>query len=561
MRKFLAAAAMLLLGACAAPMATRQAAEPVTVGIIAMNDFHGALEEPSAPVQVSDGSGGVAEVKAGGVARLASAIDSLRAKYPFHAVVSAGDLVSGSPITSSLFLDEPTIGAMNRIGIDFNAVGNHEFDRGQKELLRIQNGGCEQHTLRTPCAVESDFAGADFKFLAASTYTRNGATLLPASAVKRFGEGERQVTVGFIGLTLKDTSALVPGQGIEGLTFGDEADAINREATVLRDQGADAIVVMIHQGGTPTGSSDANGCEGFDGAILPILARLDPRVDVVVSGHTHQAYVCERGDLGTSGPMLLTSAGFYGRLVTDITLKIDPAANRVVSAEARNLVVDRAVFPERSDIAEYVGIYARAVEGQKDRVVGKLSAGAPRPLDGMGGALGNLIADAQLAATRGAGAQIALTNPFGIRDQLVPGDDGAITFGQIYAVQPFFNTLVTFTLTGAELKSALEQGIGGGERLQLLAPSAGFSYNFDLSRRPGDRITALALDGRPIAPDAEYRITTNSFLAGGKDGFTVFLEGRDAVTGGSDLDALEDWIGAVDLRQLPEEQRVTGTLR
>jgi 5'-nucleotidase len=174
----------------------------------------------------------------------------------------------------------------------------------------------------------------------------------------------------------------------------------------------------------------------------------------------------------------------------------------------------------------------------------------------LGGPLGNLIADAQLAATRGAGARIAFTNPFGIRDQLMPAESLAITFGQIYAVQPFFNTLVTTTLTGAQIKAVLEQGVDDEGPRQLLAPSAGFSYHFDPSRPAGERITRMTLDGKPVAPQAEYRVTTNSFLAGGKDGFTVFLDGSDPVSGEGDLDALEDWIGGVPLRELPQEERV-----
>ena len=561
MRRFVALISICLLAGCVAPIALRQSAGPVTVGIIAFNDFHGALEGPSAPVAVPDGKGAVRKAPAGGVARLATAIDVLRGKYAFNAVVSAGDLISGSPITSSLFLDEPTIGAMNRIGLDFNAVGNHEFDSGRKELLRMQHGGCDKHTLRIPCGVEPNFSGAKFRFLAASTFTGDGSTLFPATGIKRFGEGNRRVSVGFIGLTLKGTADLVPGEAVEGLSFGDEADAINAAVPVLKSQGADAILVLIHQGASAGGAPDPDGCENLTGAILPILSRLDRRVDVVVSGHTHEAYVCETADLAHTGPLLLTSASYYGRLVTDIALTIDPATSRVVAAQARNVVVDRATFTERSDIADYVHIHASAVEGQKARSIGKLSGTAPRPGGGLGGALGNLIADAQLAATRGAGAQIAFTNPFGIRDELVPAGEGDVTFGQIYAVQPFFNTLVTKTLTGAELKAALEQGLESDGPEQLLAPSAGFSYRFDRSRPEGERITQMILDGRPISAQGQYRVTTNSFLAGGKDGFAVFLEGRDAVTGGSDLDALEDWIGSVAIRTLPEEQRVTEALR
>ncbi len=542
-----------LLAGCAGPIATREPAGTVTIGIIAINDFHGALEAPSAPVETGDGK----SVRAGGAARLATAIDTLRGKYPYHAVVSAGDLISASPITSSLFLDEPTIGAMNRIGLEFNAVGNHEFDRGRDELLRMQNGGCDRHTLREPCRIEPDFPGADFRFLSASTFTADGSTLFPATAIKRFGQGDRQVSVGFIGLTLQGTGTLVSADGIEGLRFGDEADAINAAVPKLKAQGADAVVVLIHQGGIPAATGDPDSCDGLSGPILPILARLDRRVDIVVSGHTHQAYVCDRSDLGPQAPLLLTSAGYFGRLVTDIALTIDPAADRVVAAKATNVIVERTALAERADIAAYVQLYAEAVEGQKQRRIGRLSAPAPHPAGGIGGPLGNLIADAQLAATRGAGARIAFTNPFGIRNPLEPAADGTVTFGQIYAAQPFSNTLVTKTLTGAELKAVLEQGLADASKRQFLAPSAGFAYSADFSRPVGDQITAMNLDGEAIDAAAEYRVTTNSFLAGDKDGFTIFLKGRDIVTGGSDLDALEDWIGSVDMRVLPDEQRVT----
>jgi 5'-nucleotidase len=551
---------VLLLAGCAAPMASQQSAGPVTVGIIAINDFHGNIEPPRAPVAAPDGRGGTIELQAGGAAWLASAIDRLRTKYEYHAVVSAGDLISGSPIASSLFLDEPTIGVMNRIGLDFNAVGNHEFDRGRKELVRMQRGGCEKLTLREPCQVEPAFAGSTFQFLSASTFTEDGATLFPATGIRRFGEGKRQVTVGFIGLTLKETATLVSEEGTKGLAFGDEAEAINAASAMLKSDGADAVIVLIHQGGHPSVALDPNGCEGLDGAILPILSHLDPGVDVVVSGHTHQAYVCQRSDLGEDGPLLLTSAGFYGRLVTDITLSIDPAANRLLAAQATNVIVDRKAYREQSDIAAYVQLYASAVEGQKQRVIGKLTTGAPRPQGRMGGPLGNLIADAQLAATRGAGARIALTNPLGIRGGLVPAQDGAVTFSQIFAVQPFYNTLVTKTLTGKELKAVLEQGLDSEGPEQLLAPSAGFSYGFNREQSDGERITRMMLDGEPISPDTPYRVTTNSFLAGGRDGFTIFAQGRSVVTGGSDLDALEDWIGGTSIRALPQDQRVTGVL-
>ena len=575
-------AALLLTSACAAPMASRQGpAEPVTVGIIGINDFHGALEPPKQSVFVDNGTptagqpaSGVVGVPAGGAAWLASAIDQVRAKYPNHAVVSAGDMISASQIASSLYLDEPTIGVMNRIGVDFNAVGNHEFDRGREELLRMQSGGCVQHTARKPCQIEP-FKGADFKYLAASTKTENGGTLFPATGLKSFGEGKRRVTVGFIGLTLKGTTELVSPDGIKGLTFADEADTINAAVPVLKAQGADAVVVLIHQGGKTADYTDGHDCSGFKGDITAILDRVDPRVDVVVSGHTHWSYVCDYGRMNPARPFLLTSAGVYGELVSDITLKIDPATHRVVDKRAVNVIVQSEPytasrghvpnsdlvprFAPRADIAAYVSRYVEAARQFAERPVGKLSGPATRREIGdvdYGGPLAALIADAQLAATQGAGAQISFMNAFGVRAPIVPGADGNVTFGMIYATQPFNNQLVTMTISGAELKLLLEQSFIDTGPEQFLTPSAGFTYTVDRAAPAGARISAMLLNGKPIDPATDYRVSVSDFLSNGGDGFSVFARQRDKVRGAVDIDALEAWLKAVPPRAVPTERRV-----
>ncbi|HQD99619.1 MAG TPA: bifunctional metallophosphatase/5'-nucleotidase [Novosphingobium sp.] len=577
--RLLPAAALLpLLAACAGQGGVRSsiADGPVTVGIVALNDFHGALEPPKTAVLVPDGAGGTRPVPAGGAAFLASAVDSVRAKYPNHVTVAAGDLTGASQIASSLFLDEPAIGVLNRIGLDFNAVGNHEFDQGTEELLRKQTGGCGQHTSRKPCQIEQ-FKGAKFRYLAASTFRADGSTLFPATAMRSFGKGRRKVQVGFIGLTLKGTTDLVTPEGIRGLTFGDEAEAINAAVPRLRKAGADAVVVMIHQGGYTSGIPDPGACQNLTGEILPILKRLGPGVDVVVSGHTHWSYVCDYGQIDPAKPILLTSAGVYGQLLTDITLEIDPRARKVVAKRARNVVVqsdpyvsprgpvnqaaDLPRFAPRADVAAYVGTYAEAAKAYSLRPVGKLSGPAVRAsvggLNNQGGSLGNLIADAQLAASAGAGAQIAFMNPFGIRTPLNPAADGTLTFGDIYACQPFNNTLITQSLTGAELKAVLEQGFDDNGPLQVLSPSAGFAFRFDLSRPVGNRVVEMVLNGQPIDPAANYRVTTNSFLANGGDSFSLFARQREAVTGMSDLDALEAWLKSVPPRQVPAEVRAS----
>lgn len=560
----------LALTACATVPAEPLA--PVEIGIAAINDFHGSLEPPKASVTVPDGAGGTLAVPAGGAAWLASAVEQVRAKYPYHLTVGAGDLTGASQLASSIYLDEPTVGVLNRIGLDMTAVGNHEFDRGTKELSRLQNGGCEKNTQREPCALER-FAGANYRYLAANVRGEDGKTLFAGTQLRTFGEGRRAVAVGLVGLTLEDTKNLVSPHGTDGFTFEDEATTINTAVAQLKGQGADAIVVLIHQG-IRTDPQLPETCESTSGDLAPILAKLDPRVDIVISGHTHWAYVCEWPSQDPTKKFLLTSAGVYGKLVTDIRMLVDPASGRVVSREAHQVVVQSEAyqgsrgpvelsnklprFAPDPEVAEYVGRYVAASAEFSARPIGKLSGPAAKERADKGGPLGNLIADAQLAATRSAGAQIALMNPAGIRTTLVPETDGAVTFGMVFRVQPFGNTLVTMTLTGAELKAILEQGMDDTQPKQWLAPSAGFTYATDLTRPIGQRVTAMTLDGRPIDPAAKYRVTANNFLADGGDSFLLFQQAAEKVIGMDDLAALESWIAAVPLRQVPEEQRVSG---
>lgn len=569
-----------LLSGCAAPQAGGAMVVPppphvgpVEVAVLAFNDFHGNLEPPRQSVGMPDGQGGTVQVPAGGAAWLASALDSLRVKHPNSLTVAAGDLISASPLASSLFLDEPSVETLSRIGLDYAAVGNHEFDRGTRELLRMQTGGCEKQTVREPCQLER-FSGARYHYLAASTLTASGAPLFPASAIRTFGTGASQVKVGVIGLTLKGTPMLVNPAGIAEVTFADEADTINAEVPKLKAEGADAIVVLIHQGGKQTGALDPNGCNGFVGDIQPILARMSPEVDVVVSGHTHADYICELPASDPTRKVLLTSAGLYGKELTEITLTIDPAAHRVTARSARNLIVQSQPFNSakgpvalsplvpayapRADIAAYVQRYVDAAKSFATRPVGKLSGPADRgeaPAGSTGGPLAHLIADAQLAATRSAGAQIAFMNPYGVRAALVPAADGTVTFGDIYLVQPFGNALVTETLTGAEIKAVLEQGFDAIGPEQVLAPSAGFVFRYDRRQPEGSRVTAITLNGKPLDPAASYRVTVNGFLALGGDGFTVFKAGRDTVTGPTDIDAFEGLFRSKALVEVPRDVR------
>ena len=311
--------AALALAACATVPATPPA--PVEVGIVAINDFHGALEPPRSSVSVVDANGQGFGVPAGGAAYLATAVEQVRAKYTYHLTMAAGDLTGGSQLPSAIYLDEPAVGVMNRIGLEFTAVGNHEFDRGTAELTRLQRGGCEKNTNREPCALEQ-FGGAHYQYLAANVVGPDGRTLFPGTALRNFGTGRNAVTIGLVGLTLKGTPDLVSASGIQGYRFEDEAQTINTAVEQLKAQGADAVVVLLHQGVRTADPPDPDGCNNPTGELAPILPQLDPRIDVIVSGHTHWQYICQWPTKQPGRNFLVTSAGLYGKLVTDIRLTI-----------------------------------------------------------------------------------------------------------------------------------------------------------------------------------------------------------------------------------------------
>jgi 5'-nucleotidase len=451
----------------------------------------------------------------------------------------------------------------------------------------MQRGGCAVHTARTPCRLER-FPGARFRILAANVRTEDGGTLFPAYALRRFGRGANQVRVAFIGLTLRDTPTLVTPSGVKGLDFGDEAEAINRLVPRLRREGADAIVVLIHQGvsqhaprfaSTALEAPPVPGCGTVEGDLLPILAKLDPAVDLVVSGHTHNAYLCDYSTLDPARRFLVTSAGKYGTLLTDIDLKIVPRRG-VVDRRARNVIVQGegfsagsdsvatsplfATFPADPAIASLVARYAAAAAPLAARPVGRLTGTASRTKSPAGEtSAGDLIADAQLAATRPAaagGAQVAFMNGSGVRADIVPAADGTLTYGALYAAQPFANSLVVKTFTGAQLRRLLEQQFASGRnsaaKPNMLMPSRGLSYRYDLTRPEGRRILDLRLDGAAVRGESRYRVAMNSFLAAGGDNFTLFREGSEVLGGPQDIDALERYVAAAGALEPPRPDRI-----
>ncbi|MFJ2084315.1 bifunctional metallophosphatase/5'-nucleotidase [Micromonospora chokoriensis] len=527
--------------------------KPVDVTLLALNDFHGNLEPPSGS------SGTIAGQTAGGVEYLATHLAELRAaaKKKNTITVAAGDLIGASPLLSAAFHDEPTIEALSMAGLDYASVGNHEFDEGAAELLRIQNGGC--HPV-DGCADGTPYRGAGFQYLSANAFkTATGKPLMAPYAIHKV----QGVKVGFIGMTLEGTPQIVSQQGVAGLTFADEADTANRYARELRRKGVEAIVVLLHEGGTQAATGGINDCVGMTGPIVDIANRMDPSIDVVVSGHTHQAYNCNIND------KLVTSASSFGRLVTDIDLKIDRRSGDILTASANNVVVTRDVAKDPKQTA-LINRYKTVLGPVAGRQVGVTSTAITRSQETLFGTslgespLGNLIADAQLAATDDEeGAVAAFMNPGGVRADL---DAGPVTYEEAFTVQPFANNLVTLDLTGAQLYCVLEQQF---VTARTLYPSATVGYVVDPNGTTGTtadpcagtRVVrgSLTIGGTAVDTAATYRVTVNNFLAGGGDGFSALTGGTNQVTGQIDLDAFVDYLTAQSPVSAPTLDRIRTT--
>jgi len=560
-------------------LAGASCANAVNVKIIAFNDFHGQLESPGT-LRVNAAT--VAPtVAVGGVDWMAGYIARLQAQNPNSVVVSAGDLIGASPLISAFFHDEPTIEAMNRAGLEFNAVGNHEFDEGKDELKRMQNGGCHP-TDPNSCKGASvgtpvPFEGAKFQFLAANVVeTASGKTLFPPYAIKTFGK----TRVAFIGMTLKDTPTIVTPSGVAGLTFKDEAATVNALVPKLRARGVETIVVLLHQGGTqPVAQAvdTINQCVGnLAGSPMPgIVSQLDDEIDLVISGHTHQAYNCLLPN--RNGRLIpVTSANSQGRVLSDINVTINDASGEVSAIAANNIVVDTTAtnVTPNAQIASIVNQYKAIATPIANRVIGEITAAMSNTAASAAGeiALGDVIADAQLAATAAPGfgdAVAGFMNPGGIR---APGlnyvsspageGDGKVTYGEAFTVQPFGNSLVTLTLTGKQIHIMLEEQFAGcnatnapaewqypasdttGQTFnRILQVSQGFTYSWSAQGPACDKVdpASIAIDGIVVDPNANYRITVNNFVADGGDKFYVVAQGTHRLGGAQDIDALEAW--------------------
>ncbi|WP_406382905.1 bifunctional metallophosphatase/5'-nucleotidase [Streptomyces sp. NBC_01618] len=532
-------------------------ANTVDVQLLSFNDLHGNLEPPAS-------SAGT--IPAGGVEYLASSLRTARKGHPYSITAAGGDMVGASPLLSGLFHDEPTIEALNKIDLDVTTVGNHEFDEGATELARLQNGGC--HPVEGCYETGKTFQGADFPYLAANvTDEKTGKPILkPYTVWKKNG-----VKIGFIGVTLEGTPNIVTANGVKGLKFHDEIETVNKYAKELDQQGVKSIVALIHEGGAPASNSynydcDTSGAgDGISGPIVDIAEGISPKVDALVTGHTHQAYVCTIPD-PAGNPRLVTSASSFGKVYTDTTLTYDRRTQDIVrtsvksaaasNPKAANHIVSRDQDRAR-DMTDLIARWNTLAAPIANRPQGYITADIEgRSSKAPEKPLGNLIADAQLEGLAPAdkgGAVVAFMNPGGIRADLVykatgSEGDGVVTYGESFTVQPFTNMMNVVDLTGAQLITALQQQVSGSNEAspKILQISKGLTYTLDMTKTGAARVVTdtIKLNGAAIDPAKTYRVAMNEFLAGGGDGFAALGAGTNKLVGASDLDLFNAYLAA-----------------
>jgi 5'-nucleotidase len=562
-------AALALVSAIAAPAGAARKADPpgqlIPVQLLAFNDYHGHLEASS--------PGPIYGTPAGGSEYLSSMLKQLRRGHKFSLTVAAGDLIGGSPAFSGLFHDEPSIESLNAMGLDVSSVGNHEFDEGVTELLRMQNGGCHPDD---GCYFPGNpYSGADFPWLAANVVNETtGKTVLPPYWIKRFNN----VKVGFIGMTLEATDTIVAAAGIQGWDFRDEAETANALVPILEAKGVEAIIVLLHEGGSQTPPpGDVDACVGISGPIVAINDALDPAIDAVITGHTHLPYNCMLPDPDGHDRMV-TSAYSYGRVVTEMNLVLDKRTHDVrrdLSWAENHIVSQLALAPDPAMTAiidKWQPLYDEAGNTPVGTITADINRGGIDGSDrGVESPAGNLVADAQLWATSASGAQIAFMNPGGVRSDLTyaqsqdpPEGDGVVTFGEAFTFQPFGNTLITYAMTGAQIVSVLEeqcQPAGSSRPFLHLGVSQGFTYDLATTFAGGDctsvTISNVMLNGVSLDMGASYNVTVNNFLADGGDNFTTLGTITSArLDGGNDLLALINYLGTFSPVAPPSTDRV-----
>jgi 5'-nucleotidase len=538
----------------------------VSLQILAFNDFHGNIRPPdptNSGVLVKAGDPAIDD--AGGAVYFAAHMNALKAQNPNTIIVSAGDLTGASQVTSALYDDEPTIDIMNAIGLAVHGVGNHEFDRGVPTLLRYQDGGCANDQtdagLGSCEAPPTPFPGAHFEYLAANVETnvledgglsagQSPETLFPPYVIKNVGGAN----LAFIGLTLSDTSPYNAGE-IVGLTFADEITTVNALVAQLETQTppVDAMIVLVHQGGSQSGTY--NDCVNLEGAITSIADGIDPAVAAIHSAHTHAAYNC------LVGGRPVTSAGAFGKLITQFQMTVDTHQHKVQSVTATNVVVTRDVPPDptvEAMVNEYVAQAAPVAEQQ----VGQITADITSKTGSNGESpIGDVLGDGMLAyaAAQGHPSDVAFLNVGGIRDSLyyesLYGEAlGDVTYEKAFNAIPFADTLVVLQCKGSDILAALQQNSFPGTVLQQ---SSSLTYSW--SSGSGLDTSSVMINGAALVPTQVYDVVTVTFVETGGDGYTAFENCTNPVPFGVDIEAFTSYLEAHENPPLapPAANRIT----
>lgn len=565
---------------------TEPARKTATISILAINDFHGRLENGGTALVRDPANPAGTRATLGGAAYLQTRLQQLQASNPQGSIVVAnGDLIGASPLVSRAFNDEPAIEVLNALGVQVSSVGNHEFDNGKQELLRLINGGCRAGDVIgvETCLREGQFEGARFDYLGANVIdTDTNALLLPGHVVKTI-DG---VKLGFIGLTLQDTPSVVAAGGTDGLEFADEVASINALIPQLKQESVAAIAVLLHNGGTTQAATiNEQHCNNLSPDFAALLAGISAEVDVVFTAHTHRGYQCVLPD----GKLLISGAS-YGQLISQVELTIDLATNGVIDKRSENHPVVNDIGALNTDgvaievpamypvlgkdpgIAAMVDFYRNLIKPITDQVVGQIDRPMAVEANASGeSVLANLVADIYLWETSerpayaSRPAQIALTNLGGVRADL---STTTVTYGQLYDVMPFGNIAVTRDMTGAQIYRLLEQQWEAPQpsgNSRMLGFSTGFAYSWD-ARQPegapagtGQRVVAgsVTLHGVPIALEQTYRVTSNDYIAGGGDNMTIMRETTNGQDGRLDLDFTVDYFRQAGLVAAPAQNRIT----
>jgi 5'-nucleotidase len=509
-----AAAATVALAGLGVVTPTAHAATPVTIQLVTVNDFHGRIERNGASA---------------GAAALATAVKSIRAANPNTVFAAAGDLIGASTFTSFIANDKPTIDSLNAAGLEVSAVGNHEFDQGWNDLINR--------------VVPS----ASWKYLGANVHTTDGTPNLPEYWTQTF----QGVTIGFVGAVTDELPSLVSPAGIANLSITDPVTEANRVADQLSDGNAangeaDVVVLLVHEGAATTDVSSATDPNSKFGKIV---LGADANIDAIVSGHTHLAY----NHVINGRPVI--SSGQYGEKFSNMTIQVDPDTKQILSMVN---VVENApgTFADDPTVAAIVSAATAAAGPLGSVKVGDVTADfrrakQPNLSENRGGesTIGNFVADVQLwSANQTGSAQIAFMNPGGIRNDLLFAPDGVITYAEAAGIQPFANTLITMDLTGAQVKTVLEQQwqpAAAVRPILHLGVNKELTFTYDPTAPSGSHITGVWLSGAPIDPAGTYRVVVNSFLAAGGDNFFELANGTNKTdTGKIDLQSMVDYFAA-----------------